>query len=53
LVDEGFPPGIAADDGVAVRYEGTELTEVVTMREDATAYLVERGSETRLPARPL
>ena len=22
LVDEGFPPGIAADDGVAVRYEG-------------------------------
>src|SRR6188508_3675821 len=50
LVDEGFPPGIAADDGVAVRYEGTELAEVVTMREDATAYLVERGSETRLPA---
>jgi peptidase E len=53
LVDEGFPPGIAADDGVAVRYDGTELAEVVTVRADATAYLVERGSETPLPARPL
>ena len=53
LVDEGFLPGIAADDGVAVRYEGTELAEVVTVREDATAYLVEPGSETPLPARPL
>ena len=53
LVANGFPPGLAADDGVAVRYEGTELAEVVTVREDATAYLVERGSETPLPARPL
>jgi peptidase E len=53
LVDEGFPPGIAADDGVALRYEGTELTEVVTARPGAQAYRVEPGSETPLPARPL
>ena len=53
LVASGFPPGIAADDGVALHYVGTELTEVVTVREDATAYLVEPGSETPLPARPL
>src|ERR1051325_8396970 len=25
LVDEGFPPGIAADDGVALRYDGAAL----------------------------
>jgi hypothetical protein len=53
LVDEGFPPGIAADDGVALRYEGTELAEVVSVRGEATAYLVEPGSETPLSARPL
>jgi peptidase E len=53
LVDEGFPPGVAADDGVALRYEGSELAEVVTAREGATAYRVEPGSETPLPARLL
>jgi peptidase E len=53
LVGEGFPPGIAADDGVAVHYEGTELTEVVSVREGATAYRVEPGSETPLEARSL
>jgi peptidase E len=50
LVDEGLPPGIAADDGVALHYEGTELAEVVSVREGATAYRVEPGSETPLPA---
>jgi peptidase E len=53
LVDEGFPPGIAADDGVVLRYEGTELAEVVSVRGEATAYRVEPGSETPLSARPL
>lgn len=53
LVDEGFPAGIAADDGVGVHYEGTELAEIVSVREGATAYRVEPGSETPLEARRL
>ena len=53
LVDGGFPAGIAADDGVALRYEGTELAEVVTCRPGATAYRVEPGAETPLEARLL
>jgi dipeptidase E len=53
LVAEGFPPGIAADDGVGLHYAGTELVDVVTTSEDAAAYRVEPGSETPLPARSL
>jgi len=51
LIDEGFPAGIAADECVALHYEGTELIEVVTPREGATAYRVQPGSETPLDAR--
>ena len=52
LIDEdGFPPGIAVDSAVAVRYVDGELAEVVSPREDATAYRVEAGSETPLEAR--
>jgi len=52
LIDEdGFPPGIAVDSAVAVRYVDGELAEVVSPREDATAYQVEAGSETPLEAR--
>ncbi len=53
LVDGGFPAGIAADDGVAIRYQGTELAEVVACRPGAHAYRVEPGSETPLNARVL
>ena len=53
LVAEGFTAGIAADDGVALRYEGTELAEIVAVREGATAYRVEPGAETALDARPI
>jgi dipeptidase E len=53
LVDEGFPPGVAADDGVALRYEGTELAEAVSVRPGAQAYRVEPGSETPVEARQL
>ena len=53
LVDGGFPPGYAADDGVALHFVGDELREVVTDREGATAYRVEPGSETPLEARTL
>jgi dipeptidase E len=51
LVSEGFPPGIAADDGTGVHYRGTELAEVVTVRSGAQAYRVEAGGESPLPAR--
>ena len=51
LVREGFPPGIAIDDDVAVRYDGAELTEVISAREGATAYRVSAGGEEPLGAR--
>jgi peptidase E len=53
LVDEGFPPGYAADYGVGLHFVGTELAEVVTPREGATAYRVEPGREEPLAARLL
>jgi dipeptidase E len=53
LVAEGFPAGVAADDGVALHYDGTELAEVVTVREGAQAYRVEAAGETPLTARLL
>jgi dipeptidase E len=53
LVAGGFPAGIAADDDVGVRYVGTELREVVTAREGATAYRVTPEGETPLDARLL
>ena len=48
LVDGGFPPGYAADAGVGLHFVATELTEVVSSGEGATAYRVEPGSETAL-----
>jgi dipeptidase E len=53
LIDGGLAPGIAADDGVAVHYVGTELSEVVTCRPGATAFQVTRNGEERLEAREL
>jgi dipeptidase E len=53
LIDEGFPAGYAADDGVGLHFVGTELAEVWTVREGATGYRVEPGSETALEARML
>jgi dipeptidase E len=53
FVDEGFPPGYAADDGVGLHFVGTDLVETVTSREGATAYRVEPRAETRLEARLL
>jgi dipeptidase E len=53
LVADGFPPGVAADDDVALHYEGTELVEVVASRAGATAYRVEPGVEQPLDARLL
>jgi dipeptidase E len=53
LVKNGFPEGIAADDGVALHYVGTDLAEVVTCSAGATAYRVTRDGEERLDAREL
>src|ERR1700756_2660982 len=40
LIEGGFPPGVAADDGVALHYDGSELVEAVTCRPGAAAYRV-------------
>ena len=53
LVAEGFPVGVAADNDVGVRYDGTELTEIVTSRAGATAYRIAPGGEQPLEARLL
>src|ERR671937_688425 len=54
LVADGFPPGVAADDGVGIHFVGTELAEVVSVRNGAGAYRVgPGGDEQRLGARLL
>ncbi|MFL5953380.1 MAG: Type 1 glutamine amidotransferase-like domain-containing protein [Gaiellaceae bacterium] len=53
LVDAGFPEGVAADDGVGIHYEGTEIAEIVACRPGASAYRVTREGEERLEAREL
>jgi dipeptidase E len=53
LVAEGFPPGLAADDCVALRFEGTELAEVVSAREGARAYRVTPEGEEPIEPRLL
>ena len=40
-IEEGLPGGYAADDGAALHFRGTELVEVVSSRENASAYRVE------------
>jgi dipeptidase E len=53
LVRDGFPAGVAADDGVGLHYVGTELREVVTSRDGAGAYRVSADGEEALNARLL
>lgn len=53
LLADGFPAGLAIDDGVAAIYEGTELREVVTAKNGSTAYRYDRDGVTPLPARSL
>jgi dipeptidase E len=52
LVADGFPPGLAADDGAALHFVEDELADVVAVG-GATAYRVDRNGETRLDARRL
>jgi peptidase E len=51
LVSDGFPAGLAADDGVALHFEGTDLAEVLSVRPGATGYRVGPEGEERLEAR--
>jgi dipeptidase E len=59
LIGSGeLPNGLAADDGVALVFDGAELAEAVASRPSARAYRVVRGSageaiETELPTRYL
>jgi peptidase E len=53
LVSEGFPPGLAADDCVALRFDGTELAEIVSSRAGSRAYRVTPEAEEPLEARLL
>jgi dipeptidase E len=53
LVGEGFPPGLAADDCVALRFDGAELAEVVSSRAASCAYRVTPEGEEPLEARLL
>jgi dipeptidase E len=53
LLREGFPAGLALDDDVGARFEGTELAEVVSTRDGATAYRVTGKGEEALEARLL
>ena len=46
--DEGFPAGLALDDGVAAHYVGTELRRVFSSREGAGGYRVAPEGETAL-----
>ena len=56
-IKEGLLGGYAADDGAALYFRGTELSEVVTSRPAASVYRVElvkgRVRETRFKARYL
>jgi len=56
-IEEGLQAGYAADDGAALHFRGTELVEVVSSREGASAYRVEladgRVTETCLETRYL
>ena len=53
LVREGFPPGLAADDCVALRFDGTDLAEVVSARAGSRAYRVTAEAEEPLEPRLL
>jgi peptidase E len=53
LVREGFPSGVAADDCVALRFDGTELAESVTSRDGSRAYRVSAEGEEPIEPRRL
>jgi dipeptidase E len=48
LVRDGFPPGIALDDGAGAHYRGIELESVIVSSPAAAGYLVTADGETRI-----
>ncbi len=48
LVRDGFPSGIALDDGTGAHYRGTELEAVIASSPAAAGYLVTADAETRI-----
>jgi dipeptidase E len=53
LVGEGFPSGLAADDCVALRFDGPELAEVVSSRAGSRVYRVTPEGEEPIEPRLL
>jgi dipeptidase E len=53
LVGDGFPAGLAADDCVALRFDGTELAETVSSRIGSRAYRVSADGEEPIEPRLL
>jgi peptidase E len=51
LVRGGFPPGVAAEDGVGLVYDGVELVEAVSWRDDGAAFRVGVDSEEPISVR--
>jgi dipeptidase E len=49
LVRDGFPPGIALDDGAGAHYRDTELQSLIVSSPAAAGYLVTADGETRIP----
>jgi dipeptidase E len=56
-IQNGMPPGYAAEDGAALHFRGTQLAEVVASRENAGAFRLDLSDgkvvETRLASRYL
>jgi peptidase E len=48
LVRDGFPPGIALDDGAGAHYAGTQLVEVIRSSPAACGYRVTADGELRI-----
>jgi hypothetical protein len=53
LVADGFPPGVAAEDGVGLVYSGVDLVEAVSWRADGQAFRVGRGSDGSVSEEPV
>jgi peptidase E len=54
LISSGrLPPGVAADDCVAVRYAGRDLAEVVSTSPTASAWRLERNANTGYDEEPI
>ena len=53
LVADGFPAGIACDDGAAAVFQGTELVEVVSEIPTARGYNVSVDGEEPIATRLL